>query len=327
MTHHGPADHRRMHQLRRVRARVPERRDLDGRGSTRSTRKCTQCVGHFDERHARAAPGGLHSAAPGVRREPGAVVGQYTPTQPAEPATPTGGGQRVGSLELLGGEVVQAHRRAHVVHSPAPALAFDLRAGADAFSASMRPAALALCLGLAPAAVRRPARRLLRVPLGHIAKAFCWLAERGSSIVTGSRRASANVHVPRGRSGRQSVEVRRDRPMRPMASAARAVRQPLTCKRLIVQPPLAVRGAGFRPPRVPGSAVPAWTCNAIIARSISPRSRSSSEASERAMLCSINALLGGRLAQHIIHHLGLHAGVADAQAQPPVIGLTEPPGR
>ena len=45
----GAADYRRMHQLRCVRTRVPERRDHAGRGDLRHrSAKCTECVGHFD---------------------------------------------------------------------------------------------------------------------------------------------------------------------------------------------------------------------------------------------------------------------------------------
>ena len=44
-----PDDHRRMHQLRRLRARVPERRDLAGAEIyVIDPAKCTECVGHFD---------------------------------------------------------------------------------------------------------------------------------------------------------------------------------------------------------------------------------------------------------------------------------------
>ena len=75
---HGPADHRRMHQLRCLRARVPEPGDLDGRVDLRDRPAQVHRVRRPLRRAAVRAglPGGLHPGRPGERRVPRDAVGE-----------------------------------------------------------------------------------------------------------------------------------------------------------------------------------------------------------------------------------------------------------
>ena len=74
--HHGASHYRRVHQLRRLRARVPERRDLDGRGDLRHR----SCALHRVRRPLRdlamrrGVSGRVHHRRPGTGGEPGRPV-------------------------------------------------------------------------------------------------------------------------------------------------------------------------------------------------------------------------------------------------------------
>ena len=248
-------------------------------------------------------PGGVHPGEPGSRRvardavgrSTGGCIGQRRKALPRRRATLKPGSSRWRGCSLVSPSA----------HSPArgPTLI--------AIAAALSPRRFSRCSALA-------------LPSRSASSASRFATSAASPAIGAARRRLGRrlaVTVPHGR-----LLNCRGRPARSGRSSAAAppAPTPQSDEQRSRRSGFIVAVASPRRGSAGGFGRGGLACTFIIARSMSPASSSSSAPSERAMQSSIaSRCSGGGFLQHVVDDFGLHAGVADAQAQPPEVAAAE----
>jgi hypothetical protein len=320
--HHGPVDHRRVHQLRRLRARVPEPGDLDGRGDLRDRpARCTECVGHFDEPQCvQLCPVACIPVNPARRDAEQLLAGEVRALQ-ARPRCSQARRAAVAAARCPSGRCAFARFGGDSRSGRAPAVAAIGRRACR--PAAPRPVALAR-LGLGAPDARR-ARR----PPGQRSRARARPAPR---------RAAASAALHRAAVGAGAVAVARGRrAAAPDPGPCAGRRQPPAGQKTSISHNGRERQASWL--GSPGGVVRSarggaaggfgrgglgrggWRGSSRPAPVHVAGQQQSAASSVRSMGARWPRGGRARASSARSHHLGLHARVADAQAQPPVVGV------
>ena len=259
-------------------------------------------------------PGELHPGRPGARRVEGDAVGQVPAPAAGRPRPPA----RVISALPLPACGTTAMPSSAATGLP---LAFALPLAAGLGRAAEAPARRraercrrAGAAAFSPPCARAPvpAAALRSASATRRASARC-AAVRGSVALDRPcrrRRAPASRSGRRGRSGRSAPAPASRRPQASSEARSRVAswRSPGSAS-----PAPAFGRGGFGPRRLGVD---------LHHRALHLAGQQQVERRQRLRRCLLDrlALVGRRLAQHVVDHLGLHARVADAQAQAPVVG-------